>query len=248
MKEIYLEIKENNINKKSKIKITESDILIETEEEKIDTSKIKENDIFEEGIDFPFLKEEKREKVLKLFEISKILENENLKKIEMNKIGKWLEIKKEKFSILLTNNISLKTFNIYKGKNEIMKFKYKTGEILEKLPENYPFLTVNGEEMIIENEKYKLIDDNNFGVIRLYNKNNKLLFEFNVELCDNQDKELLYIIEKENFKNKKNYFEIILEMYKILSNYVKEEVGKTKLESYLRIIPKKIKEIENQEK
>lgn len=86
------------------------------------------------------------------------------------------------------------------------------------------------------------------GVIRLYNKNNKLLFEFNVELCDNQDKELLYIIEKENFKNKKNYFEIILEMYKMLSNYVKEEVGKTKLESYLRIIPKKIKEIENQEK
>ena len=48
MKEIYLEIKENNINKKSKIKITESDILIETEEEKIDTSKIKENDIFED--------------------------------------------------------------------------------------------------------------------------------------------------------------------------------------------------------
>ena len=251
MKEIYLEIKENNINKKSKIKITESDILIETEEEKIDTSKIKENDIFEKGIDFPFLKEEKREKFLKLFEISKILENENLKEIEMNKIGKWLEIRREKFTFLSTDNISLKSFNICKGLNEIMKFNYKTGEILEKLPENYPLFTVNGEEMIIENEKYKLIDDNNFGVIRLYNKNNKLLFEFNVELCDNQDKELLYIIETGDFKNEKNkkiYFEIILKMYKIFSNYVKEEIGKTKLESYLRIIPKKIKEIENKEK
>lgn len=248
MKEIYLEIKENNIKEKASIKITSSDILIETGEEKIDTSKIKENDIFEEEIDFSFLKEEKIEKILKLFKISKILENEKLTEIEMNKIGKWLEIRKEKFSILLTDNISLKSFNIYKKTNEIIKFNYKTGGNLEKLPENSPFFTVNGEEMIIENEKYKLIDDNNFGVIRLYNKNDKLLFEFNVELCDNQEKELLFIIETEDFKNEKNkkiYFEIILEMYKTLYNYVKEEVGKTKLESYLRIIPKKIKEIEN---
>lgn len=74
----------------------------------------------------------------------------------------------------------------------------------------------------------------------------KFLFDFEYELSFEGD-ELLEItkINDEECKNKTSkeiaeYFEIILEMFNVVYRYIKKENSVNKLESYKRIIPKKI--------
>ena len=82
--------------------------------------------------------------------------------------------------------------------------------------------------------------------ILYYGKKNKfgkkILFAFDYEVSFQGD-EFLEIIKIDDTKNKKDiveYFEIILKMLDTVSKYIKEENSIEKLESYKRIIPKKI--------
>ena len=70
----------------------------------------------------------------------------------------------------------------------------------------------------------------------------KILFDFEYELSF-QGNEFLEITKIDDTKDKKTivkYFKVILEMFEAVHRYIKEENGNNKLESYKRIIPKKI--------
>lgn len=179
-------------------------------------------------------------------------ENAEIKKytVETRENGDWFEFlvksaQKNKMieRYISTDNVSFKLCP--EGDyNEILNFSYK-GTNFPKLPENLN-LSVAGEEMYIENEKYILRDNNSFGHVVLFEKNKsgnkKCLFDFEYELSF-EGKELLEITKIDDSKDKKDiaeYFNIILEMFNAVYRYIKEKNSINKLESYKRIIPKKI--------
>lgn len=179
-------------------------------------------------------------------------ENAEIKKytVETRENGDWFEFlvksaQKNKMieRYISTDNVSFKLCP--EGDyNEILNFSYK-GTNFPELPENLN-LSVAGEEMYIENEKYILRDNNSFGHVVLFEKNKsgnkKCLFDFEYELSF-EGKELLEITKIDDSKDKKDiaeYFNIILEMFNAVYRYIKEENSVNKLESYKRIIPKKI--------
>ena len=200
-----------------------------------------DNIFFDEEQPMPFFSKELRK------------ENAETKKytVETKENGEWFEflVKTQKNEILKrfisTDNVSFKLCPM-EGYTEILNFSYK-GENFPKLPENLN-LSVSGEEMYIENEKHILRDNNSIGYIVLWEKNKfgkKILFDFEYELSFQGD-ELLEITKIDDTKNKKDiveYFEIILKMLDTVSKYIKEENSIEKLESYKRIIPKKISSI-----
>lgn len=178
--------------------------------------------------------------------------NAKIKKytVETRENGDWFEFlvksaQKNKMieRYISTDNVSFKLYP--EGDyNEILNFSYK-GTNFPELPENLN-LSVSGEVMYIENEKYILRDNNSFGHVALFEKskfgNKKYLFDFEYELSFESD-ELLEITKIDDSKDKKDiteYFNIILEMFNAVYRYIKEENSVNKFESYKRIIPKKI--------
>lgn len=170
--------------------------------------------------------------------------------VETRENGDWFEFlvksaQKNKMieRYISTDNVSFKLYP--EGDyNEILNFSYK-GTNFPELPENLN-LSVSGEVMYIENEKYILRDNNSFGHVALFEKskfgNKKYLFDFEYELSFESD-ELLEITKIDDSKDKKDiteYFNIILEMFNAVYRYIKEENSVNKFESYKRIIPKKI--------
>jgi len=181
-------------------------------------------------------------------------ENSEIKKyeVETKENGDWFEflvksVQKRKIigRYISTDNVSFKLWP-RDDSNEILNFSYK-GTNFPELPKENLNLSVAGEEMYIENEKYILCDDNSFGHVVLFEKNKsgkkKFLFDFEYELSFEGD-ELLEITSINNKdktgKEVAEYFEIILEMFNTVYRYIKEENSVNKLESYKRIIPKKI--------
>lgn len=202
-----------------------------------------DNIFFDEEQPMPFLSKELRK------------ENAETKKytVETKENGDWFEFlvnstqnNKIIERFISTDNVSFKLCPM-EGHTEILNFSYK-GENLPVLPEENLNLSVSGETMYIENEKYILRDNNSIGYIVLWEKNKfgkKILFDFEYELSFQGD-ELLEITKIDDTKNKKDiveYFEIILKMLDTVSKYIKEENSIKKLESYKRIIPKKISSI-----
>lgn len=201
-----------------------------------------DNIFFDEEQPMPFFSKELRK------------ENTEAKKytVETKENGEWFEflVKTQKNETLKrfisTDNVSFKLCPM-EGHTEILNFSYK-GENLPVLPEENLNLSVSGETMYIENEKYILRDNNSIGYIVLWEKNKfgkKILFDFEYELSFQGD-ELLEITKIDDTKNKKDiveYFEIILKMLDTVYKYIKEENSIKKLESYKRIIPKKISSI-----
>lgn len=199
-----------------------------------------EDAFFDEEYPMPFFSKELRK------------ENAEAKKytVETKENGEWFEFlvnstqnNKIIKRFISTDNVSFKLCPM-EGHTEILNFSYK-GENLPVLPEENLNLSVSGETMYIENEKYILRDNNSIGYIVLWKKNKfgkKILFDFEYEVSF-QDDEFLEIIKIDDTKNKKDiveYFEIILKMLDTVSKYIKEENSIEKLESYKRIIPKKI--------
>ena len=199
-----------------------------------------EDAFFDEEYPMPFFSKELRK------------ENTEAKKytVETKENGEWFEFlvnstqnNKIIKRFISTDNVSFKLCPM-EGHTEILNFSYK-GENLPVLPEENLNLSVSGETMYIENEKYILRDNNSIGHIVLWKKNKfekKILFDFDYEVSF-QDDEFLEIIKIDDTKNKKDiveYFEIILKMLDTVSKYIKEENSIEKLESYKRIIPKKI--------
>ena len=202
-----------------------------------------DNIFFDEEQPMPFFSKELRK------------ENAEAKKytVETKENGEWFEflVKTQKNEILKrfisTNNVSFKLSPV--GDHyEIINFSYE-GTNFPKLPEENLNLSVSGETMYIENEKYILRDNNSFGTITLFEKNKngkkKYLFGFEYEVSFQGD-EFLEIIKIDDCKDKKDiakHFKVILEMFEVVHRYIKEENGNNKLESYKRIIPKKISSI-----
>lgn len=202
-----------------------------------------DNIFFEEEYPMPFFSKELRK------------ENAKAKKytVETKENGEWFEflVKTQKNEILKrfisTDNVSFKLSPV--GDHyEIINFLYE-GTNFPKLPEENLNLSVSGETMYIENEKYILRDNNSFGTVALFEKNKtgkkKYLFGFEYDVSF-QGNELLEIIKIDDCKNKKDiakYFKVILEMFEAVHKYIKEENGNNKLESYKRIINKKISSI-----
>lgn len=199
-----------------------------------------DNIFFDEEYPMPFFSKELRK------------ENAEAKKytVETKENGEWFEFLVKSMQnnkiikrFISTDNVSFKLCPM-EGHTEILNFSYK-GENLPVLPEENLNLSVSGETMYIENEKYILRDNNSIGYIVLWEKNKfgkKILFDFEYEVSFQGD-EFLEIIKIDNTKNKKDiveYFEIILKMLDTVSKYIKEENSIEKLESYKRIIPKKI--------
>lgn len=199
-----------------------------------------DNIFFDEEQPMPFFSKELRK------------ENTEAKKyiVETKENGEWFEFLVKSMQnnkiikrFISTDNVSFKLCPM-EGHTEILNFSYK-GENLPVLPEENLNLSVSGETMYIENEKYILRDNNSIGYIVLWEKNKfgkKILFDFEYEVSFQGD-EFLEIIKIDDTKNKKDiveYFEIILKMLDTVSKYIKEENSIEKLESYKRIIPKKI--------
>lgn len=198
-----------------------------------------DNIFFDEEYPMPFFSKELRK------------ENAEAKKytVETKESGEWFEflVKTQKNEILKrfisTDNVSFKLSPV--GEHyEIINFSYE-GTNFSKLPEENLNFSVSGESMYIENEKYILRDNNSIGHIVLWEKNKfgkKILFDFEYELSF-QGNEFLEITKIDDTKDKKTivkYFKVILEMFEAVHRYIKEENGNNKLESYKRIIPKKI--------
>ena len=202
-----------------------------------------DNIFFEEEYPMPFFSKELRK------------ENAKAKKytVETKENGEWFEflVKTQKNEILKrfisTDNVSFKLSPV--GDHyEIINCSYE-GTNFPRLPEENLNLSVSGETMYIENEKYILRDNNSFGTVALFEKNKtgkkKYLFGFEYDVSF-QGNELLEIIKIDDCKNKKDiakYFKVILEMFEAVHKYIKEENGNNKLESYKRIINKKISSI-----
>lgn len=199
-----------------------------------------EDAFFDEEYPMPFFSKELRK------------ENAEAKKytVETKENGEWFEFLVKSMQnnkiikrFISTDNVSFKLCPM-EGHTEILNFSYK-GENLPVLPEENLNLSVSGETMYIENEKYILRDNNSIGHIVLWEKNKfgkKILFDFEYELSF-QGNEFLEITKIDDTKDKKTivkYFKVILEMFEAVHKYIKEENGNNKLESYKRIIPKKI--------
>lgn len=101
----------------------------------------------------------------------------------------------------------------------------------------------------IENENYILFNDNSFGIVSLHKKIGKddweTIFDFEYECIDEDEFLKITSINNENKTDEEvvRYFETILEMFKVLHKYAKEEDADNALKSFGRIIPAKIKEL-----
>ena len=150
--------------------------------------------------------------------------------------------------ILSTDNLSLKAHKYDCHRIQIENFSYKTGKLPE-LPKGTPKLSYSGEVTRIENENYILFNDNSFGIVSLHKKIGKddweIIFDFEYECIDKDEFLEITSINNENKTDEEvvGYFEIILEMFKVLHKYAKEEDADYALKSFGRIIPAKIKEL-----
>ena len=103
--------------------------------------------------------------------------------------------------------------------------------------------------MQIENENYILFNDNSFGSVSLRKKIGKddweIIFNFEYECIDEDEFLEITSIDNENKTDEEvvKYFKIVLEMFKVLHKYAKEEDADNALKSFGRIIPNKIKEL-----
>lgn len=125
-----------------------------------------DNIFFDEEYPMPFFSKELRK------------ENAEAKKytVETKENGEWFEFLVESMQnnkiikrFISTDNVSFKLCPM-EGHTEILNFSYK-GENLPVLPEENLNLSVSGETMYIENEKYILRDNNSIGYIVLWEKN-----------------------------------------------------------------------------
>lgn len=204
-----------------------------------------DENLFAEENSFPFLSKEARKNY------SDYLNRKYY--VEVKEKEGWFQLSVKKGSetkglILSTDNLSLKAHKYDCHRMQIENFSYKTGNLPE-LPKGTPKLSYSGEVTQIENENYILFNDNSFGSVSLHKKIGKddweTIFDFEYECIDKD--EFLEITSIDN-KNKTDeevvkYFEIVLEMFKVLHKYAKEEDADNALKSFGRIIPAKIKEL-----
>ena len=124
-----------------------------------------EDAFFDEEYPMPFFSKELRK------------ENAETKKytVETKENGEWFEFLVKSMQnnkiikrFISTDNVSFKLCPM-EGHTEILNFSYK-GENLPVLPEENLNLSVSGETMYIENEKYILRDNNSIGHIVLWKK------------------------------------------------------------------------------
>ena len=204
-----------------------------------------DENLFAEENSFPFLSKEARKNY------SEYLGRKYY--VEVKEEGKWfqLSIKKgneTKELILSTDNLSLKAHKYDCHRMWIENFSYKSGNLPE-LPEGTPKLSYSGEVTRIESENYILFNDNSFGIVSLHKKIGKddweIIFDFEYECIDKDEFLEITSINNENKTDEEvvGYFEIILEMFKVLHKYAKEEDADYALKSFGRIIPAKIKEL-----
>ncbi len=202
-----------------------------------------DEDLFAEDNSFPFLSKEARKNY------SEYLNRKYY--VEVKEEGEWFQLSVKKGSetkelILSTDNLSLKAHK-YDRHMQIENFSYKSGNFPE-FPKSTPEFSYSGEIMYIENENFVLAHNNSFGTVSLYKKSKddwKIIFIFEYECID--EDEFLEITSIDN-RNKTDeevvkYFEIVLEMFKVLHKYAKEEDADNALKSFERIIPNKIKEL-----
>ena len=200
-------------------------------------------DLFDKENPFPFLSKEARKNYLEYLNRKYYF--------EVKEEGEWfqLSVKKgieTKELILSTDNLSLKIRNYYGM--EIENFSYKAGKMPE-LPEDIPKLLYSSDILYIENENYILSNNNNIGLISLYQKSEngvrKSVFKFEIEYIDKVERFEIVSIGDKNKTDEEvvGYFEIVLEMFKVLHKYVKEEDADNALKSFGRIISAKIKEL-----
>lgn len=204
-----------------------------------------DENLFAEENSFPFLSKKARKNY------SEYLNRKYY--VEVKEEGEWfqLSVKKEnetKGLILSTDNLSLKAHKYDCHRMQIENFSYKSGNLPE-LPESTPKLSVSGEEIQIENENYILCNNNSIGYVSLCKKigedNWEVLFDFEYECIDKDEFLEITSIDNENKDDEEvvKYFEIVLEMFKVIHKYVKEEDADNVLKSFGRIIPAKIKEL-----
>lgn len=204
-----------------------------------------DENLFAEENSFPFLSKEARKNY------SEYLNRKYY--VEVKEEGEWFQflVKKEneiKQIILSTDNLSLKVHKYDCHRMWIENFSYKSGNLPE-LPKGTPKLSYSGEIMYIENENYILHNDNSFGSVLLYKKIGKddceFIFDFEYECIDKEEFLEITSINDENKTDEEvvGYFEIVLEMFKVLHKYVTEEDADYALKSFERIIPAKIKEL-----
>lgn len=202
-----------------------------------------DEDLFAEDNSFPFLSKEARKNY------SEYLNRKYY--VEVKEEGEWfqLSVKKEnetKGLILSTNNLSLKIRNYYGM--EIENFSYESGNLPE-LPEDVSELLYSSDTLYIENENYILSNDNNIGIVSLHQKSEngdrKSVFKFEVEYIDKVECFEIAGISDENKTDEEvvKYFEIVLEMFKVLHQYVKEKDADNALKNYEIMISSKIKEL-----
>ena len=126
-----------------------------------------DNIFFDEEYPMPFFSKELRK------------ENAEAKKytVETKENGEWFEFLVKSMQnnkiikkFISTDNVSFKLCPM-EGHTEILNFSYK-GKNLPVLPEENLNLSVSGETMYIENEKYILRDNNSIGYIVLWKKIN----------------------------------------------------------------------------
>lgn len=200
-------------------------------------------DLFDKENSFPFLSKEARKNY------SEYLGRKYY--VEVKEEGEWFQLlvkkgRETKELILSTDNLSLKIRNYYGM--EIENFSYKAGKMPE-LPEDIPKLLYSSDILSIENENYILSNNNNIGLISLYQKSEngvrKSVFKFEIEYIDKVERFEIVSIGDKNKTDEEvvGYFEIILEMFKVLHKYVKEEDADNALKSFGRIISAKIKEL-----
>lgn len=204
-----------------------------------------DENLFAEENSFPFLSKEARKNY------SDYLNRKYY--VEVKEKEGWFQLSVKKGSetkglILSTDNLSLKAHKYDCYRMQIENFSYKSGNLPE-LPKGTPKLSYSGEVTQIENENYILFNDNSFGSVSLHKKIGKddweTIFDFEYECIDKD--EFLEITSIDN-KNKTDeevvkYFEIVLEMFKVLHKYAKEKDADNALKSFGRIIPAKIKEL-----
>lgn len=202
-----------------------------------------DENLFAEDNSFPFLSKEARKNY------SDYLNRKYY--VEVKEEGEWfqLSVKKEnetKGLILSTNNLTLKIRNYYGM--EIENFSYKSGNLPE-LPEDVSELLYSSDTLYIENENYILSNDNNIGIVSLHQKfengDRKSVFKFEVEYIDKVECFEIAGISDENKTDEEvvKYFETVLEMFKVLHQYVKEKDADNALKNYETMISSKIKEL-----
>ena len=204
-----------------------------------------DEDLFAEDNSFPFLSKEARKNY------SEYLNRKYY--VEVKEEGEWFQLLVKKGSeikelILSTDNLSLKAHKYDCHRMQIENFSYKSGNLPE-LPEDISKLSISGEEIQVENENYILRNNNSIGFVSLYKKIGEddweILFDFEYECIDEDEFLEITSIDNESKTDEEvvKYFEIVLEMFKTLHKYVKEEDADNTLKSFGRIIPAKIKEL-----